>query len=226
MNITYYGHACFGMKVNGKNLLFDPFIKPNPLASNINIKNIPVDYILISHGHTDHIADAVEIAKQTKATVISNFEIINWLTGQGVENGHSMNIGGKHIFDFGLVKMVYAAHSSQLPDGDYGGNPGGFVIKSTEGNFYFAGDTGLSYDMKLIGDYANIDFAMLPIGGNFTMDVDNAIFAAEFIKCEKIIGMHYNTFPVISIDTKEANDKFHRAGIDLLLPGIGETISI
>lgn len=226
MRVTFYGHSCFNIEVCGKHLLFDPFITSNPLASSININNIPADYILISHGHNDHIADAITIAKRTGAMVISNFEIVNWLLAKGAKQGHHMNIGGKMKFDFGLVKMLNAVHSSELPDGANGGNPVGFLIKSDEGNFYYAGDTGLTYDMKLIGEYSKIDFAFLPIGDNFTMGIDNAIIASEFIKCEKIIGMHYNTFSVITIDTKEASDKFKRAGMELLLPGIGETISI
>jgi len=223
MNITYYGHSCFEVSVNGKKLLFDPFISGNPLAKDINIKQLKPDYILISHGHQDHIADAVTIAKQSDAVVISNFEIINWLLKQGVKNGHPMNVGGKITFDFGNIKFFNAVHSSSMPDGTYGGSPGGFLIQSTEGNFYFAGDTGLTYDLKLIGEYMPICFAMLPIGNNFTMGVDNAIIASDLINCDKIIGMHYDTFPYIIIDKDEAKEKFYRTGKELILLNIGET---
>ena len=226
MNITYYGHSCFGVEINGKNLLFDPFITPNDLAKSINAETVKADYILISHGHEDHIADAVSIAKRTNAKVICNFEIFIWLQKQGLTNIHSMNTGGKAHFDFGAVKCVKAEHSSSMPDGTYGGNPMGFIVESPEKNFYYAGDTALTYDMKLIGDYKKIKFALLPVGGNFTMNVDNAIIASDFIKCNKIIGLHYDTFGFIVIDHKEAKEKFSIAGKELILMKIGETISI
>lgn len=225
MNITYYGHSCFGVEVNGKHLLFDPFISPNELAKNINVNSVKADYILISHGHEDHIADAVAIAKRTNAKVICNWEIYVWLNKQGVENIHPMNIGGKIKLDFGNVKCVNAVHSSSLPDGSNGGNPMGFVIESNEGNFYYAGDTALTYDMKLIGDYRKINFAFLPIGDNFTMGVDNAIIACDFIHCKDIIGMHYDTFGFIKINQEEALQKFSHSGKNLTLLKIGETIT-
>lgn len=224
MNITYYGHSCFGVEVNGKHLLFDPFISPNELASTIDVNTVKADYILISHGHQDHIADAESIAKRTGAKIICNWEINVWLEKKGVENIRPMNIGGKVKLDFGNVKCVVAQHSSSLPDGTYGGNPMGFVIESTEGNFYYAGDTALTYDMKLIGDYRSIDFAFLPIGDNFTMGVDNAMIACDFIKCNDIIGMHYDTFGYIVIDQAEAVSKFKQAGKKLTLLEIGSTL--
>jgi L-ascorbate metabolism protein UlaG (beta-lactamase superfamily) len=224
MNITYYGHSCYLVEINGKKLLFDPFITPNELAKHIDINKIEADYILLSHGHEDHIADAVFLAKKTGAKVISNWEINVWLTRQGIENIHPMNIGGKLKLDFGNVKCVVAQHSSSMPDGSYGGTPMGFVIESSEGSFYYAGDTALTYDMKLIGDYRKIDFAFLPIGDNFTMGVDNAIIACNFIKCFDVIGMHYDTFGFIKINHIEAQSKFERAGAKLILMGIGETI--
>ena len=223
MNITYYGHSCFGVEVNGKNILFDPFITPNELAKNIDATNVKADYILISHGHEDHIADAISIAKRTGAKVVCNWEIHSWLNSKGITNTHPMNIGGKWKFEFGNVKCVSAVHSSSLPDGTYGGNPMGFIIEAAEGNFYYAGDTALTYDMKLIGDYRSINFAFLPIGDNFTMGVDNAIIAAEFIKCRKIIGMHYDTFGYIKVDKEQAIKKFENAGNALTLFNIGET---
>jgi L-ascorbate metabolism protein UlaG (beta-lactamase superfamily) len=225
MNITYYGHSCFGVEINGKHLLFDPFITPNEMAKQIDATTVKADYILISHGHEDHIADAVSIAKRTGAKVICNWEISVWLGKQGVENIHPMNTGGKTKFDFGNVKCVMAVHSSSLPDGSNGGNPMGFVVESPEGNFYYAGDTALTYDMKLIGEYRSIDFAFLPIGDNFTMGVDNAIIASEFINCKKIIGMHYDTFGYIKIDKEAAVTKFNHSGKQLTLMYIGETIT-
>lgn len=224
MNITYYGHSCFGVEIKGKHILFDPFITPNELAKNINANNVKADYILISHGHDDHIADAVSIAKRTGATVVCGWEIYLWLQKQGVENIQPMNTGGKKMFDFGSVKCVKAEHSSSLPDGSYGGNPMGFVIESTDKNFYYAGDTALTYDMKLIGEYRFVDFAFLPIGDHFTMGVDNAIIATEFINCPDVIGMHYDTFGFIKIDKEEAKYKFARQGKKLTLMEIGETL--
>lgn len=227
MKITYYGHSCVGVEVNGKNILFDPFISGNELAKKVDTSKIKTDYILISHGHEDHLADAASIAKRNNATVVSNYEIVVWLTGkQGVKQGHPMNHGGKKKFDFGTVKYVNAIHSSTLPDGASGGNPGGFVVDSTEGTFYFAGDTALTYDMKLIGEMYKLKFAFLPIGDNFTMGADDAIVAADFINCKKIIGIHYDTFGYIKINHNEAKEKFSKAGKELLLMEIGSSISI
>ena len=226
MKVSYFGHSCFGVEVGNKNLLFDPFISSNKLAGKIDIKSIKVDYIFISHGHEDHIADAVEIAKNTNAVVISNFEICNWLNKRGIDNFHPMNVGGKWIFDFGKVKCVNAVHSSSMPDGSYGGSAMGFLVSTGDSHFYYAGDTALTYDMKLIGDYRNLNFAFLPIGDNFTMSADNAIIASDFIKCDKIIGMHYDTFDYIIIDKKEAIEKFKQQDKSLILFEIGETKEI
>lgn len=224
MKITYYGHSCFLLEIKGKQLLFDPFISPNKLAANIDVNSISADYIFISHGHTDHIADAVSIAKRTGATVVSNFEIVQWLSKQGVTKSHAMNIGGHWFFDFGKVKCVTAVHSSSMPDGSYGGNPMGFLLETDAGNAYYAGDTALTLDMKLIGDYKKIDLAFLPIGNNYTMGIDNAIIAAQFIRCDQIIGMHYDTEEFIQIDHKEASLKFNAAGKHLLLMDIGKQV--
>ncbi len=226
MNITYYGHSCFGIEINSKQLLFDPFITPNELAKSIDASTVKADYILVSHGHVDHVYDLISIAKRTNAKVICNWEIHVWLNKQGIENTHPMNIGGKTKFDFGNIKCVAAVHSSSLPDGTYGGNPMGFIVESDTSNFYYAGDTALTYDMKLIGEYRKIDFAFLPIGDNFTMGMDNAILASEFIKCRNIIGMHYDTFGYIKIDKELAIKKFNNAGNALTLFNIGETKSI
>jgi len=223
MELTYYGQSCFSVTIKGKKILFDPFITPNELAKDIDVSSIEADYILVSHGHQDHVYDLVDIAKRTGAKVVTNFEIMNWLGDQGIENVHPMNHGGKWDFEFGTVKYVNAIHSSMLPDGANGGNPGGFVIMSDEGNFYFAGDTALTVDMQLIPRIAKLDFALLPIGDNFTMGVDDAIVAADFIDCQKIMGVHYDTFGFIEIDHEEAKRKFKEAGLELHLLDIGET---
>jgi len=226
MKVTFYGHACVGVEIGGENLLFDPFISPNELASHIDIDEVKADYVCISHGHEDHVADVERIAQNTGAKLVSNFEIISWFGSKGIENGHPMNHGGSWNFSFGKLKYVSAVHSSNLPDGSYGGNPGGFVINSDEGNFYFAGDTALSFDMKLIPMLTSLDFAFLPIGDNFTMGIDEAIKAAGFIECKKIVAMHFDTFGYIKIDHEEAISRFKDAGIELIILEIGQTINI
>jgi len=226
MKITNYGHACWMLDINEKKLLFDPFISGNELAKHIDISLIKPDYILISHGHQDHMADVLPIAKASAATLISNFEIITWFAAKGIEKGHPMNHGGSKNFDFGKVKMVNAIHSSSFPDGTYAGNPAGFVIESNNGNFYYAGDTALTMDMQIIPKFTKLDFAILPLGDNFTMGIDEAVLAAQWVECNKIIGMHYDTFGYIVIDHDAARQAFEQAGLTLYLPGIGESIEI
>ncbi len=226
MKLTYYGHSSFGVEIKGRKIVFDPFITHNELARSIDVNRIEADYIFVSHGHGDHISDLVTLAARTGAKVVGAFELTEWVAKQGVSNVHPMNTGGKWQFDFGTVKCVVAHHSGGLPDGSYGGNPMGFLFMTGEGNFYYSGDTALTFDMELIPRWAKLDFAMLPIGDNFTMGVDDAIIAAEFIECNRIVGMHYDTFGYIKIDKEEASRKFTAAGLTLLLPAIGETISL
>lgn len=226
MKFTYYGHSSFAVEVKGKKILFDPFITPNDLARSIDVNRIEADYIFVSHGHADHVADLKGVAERTGAKVVGAFELTEWISKQGISNVHPMNTGGKWAFDFGTVKCVVAHHSSGLPDGSYGGNPLGFVFTTSEGNFYYSGDTALTFDMELIPRFAKLDFAILPVGDNFTMGVEDAIIAAEFIECSRIVGVHYDTFGYIKIDHKEATQQFEAAGLTLLLPAIGETIEI
>lgn len=226
MHFTYYGHSTFSVKVSGKTLLFDPFITPNDLAKNIRLEDISADYILLSHGHVDHVADAEALAKQTGATVIANFEVATWLGQKGVDKAHPMNLGGSFQFDFGRVKLVPALHSSAMPDGAYGGNPGGFVISSTEGNFYFAGDTALTLDFQLIPEETPLRFAVLPIGDNFTMGARDAARASQLLKCREIVGVHYDTFPWIKIDKAAAMAEFEKVGARLHLPAIGASLEL
>lgn len=226
MKLTYYGQSCFCVEVQGKKILFDPFIRPNTLAKHIHVDSIKVDYIFLSHGHGDHVADAVEIAKGANATCVAPFEVANWLMVHGVEKVHHLNQGGPVKFDFGSARGVHAVHSSSFPDGSYAGNPLGYIFKTVEGNFYYSGDTALTMDMQLIPMWAKLDFSVMPIGGNFTMDVSDAIIAADFVQCDTVVGVHYNTFDVIKIDTNQAILDFKAADKTLLLPGIGETINI
>lgn len=223
MKITYYGHACFAAEIAGKHLLFDPFITQNPLAKSVDVKKIKADYILISHAHDDHMADAADIAKHTGATIIANFEITEWLGKQGVAKAHPLNPGGTFRMDSIKAKLVHAIHSSSFPDGAYGGVAGGFVVESQEGNFYYSGDTALTLDMKLFGDAAKLKFAILCVGGNFTMDPNDAIRAAGLLQCKEVMGVHYDTFPPIKIDHTAAKEKFRAAGLTLHLLPIGGT---
>ena len=226
MQVTYYGHASFLVHTQGKKLLFDPFISPNELAANIDVDAIKPDYILLSHGHQDHVADVERIYKTSQPQVVSSFEVVSWFEEKGLDNYHPMNLGGEWQFDFGKLKMVNAVHSSSLPDGSYGGNPAGFVISNEEATFYYAGDTALTLDMKLIAEEFNLDFAFLPVGNNFTMGIDDASKAAEFVNTKKVIGMHYDTFPYIKIDHDTARETFKKKGLELVLMGIGETTNI
>ena len=225
MKLTFYGHASVGLEIDGKKILFDPYITPNPLTKHIDIYSLKPDYILISHGHGDHVADLEAIQKDSGAKVICIAEIAGWLGNKGISNTHAMNIGGGFDFDFGRVKMVYALHSSSMPDGSYGGNPAGFVITTKNKKIYYAGDTALTYDMKLLAD-EKLDWAILPIGDNYTMNADDAIKATDFINCKNVVGIHYDTFPVIKIDKEVVKRKFERAGVNLQLPAIGATINL
>ena len=198
VRLTWYGHACFLIETDGTRLLTDPFFTGNSLAP-VRADAVEADYILISHGHGDHVGDAIAIAKRTGATVISNFEIQNWLVAQGLENVHAQHIGGGYDYPWGRVKLTIAHHGSALPDGSYGGNPAGFLFYVDGRKIYHACDTGLTYDMQLIGE-EGIDVAMLPIGDNFTMGPDDALRAVKLIEPKRVIPIHYNTFELIKQD--------------------------
>jgi len=225
VQITYYGQSCFKVNIGGFNILFDPFISGNDLASEIDINAIEADYILLSHAHQDHTLDVEQIAKNTGATIIGIWEIHAWYEKLGLKT-HPMNIGGKWPFEFGTVIMTHAVHSSSFPDGSYGGQAAGFIIENDEHTFYYSGDTALFSDMKLIGEMHKPSFAFLPIGDNFTMGIKEAIMASRFVGVKKIIGMHFDTFPYIQIDHQEALviASFNEA--ELIIPTIGETFSI
>jgi L-ascorbate metabolism protein UlaG (beta-lactamase superfamily) len=226
MKLTFYGHATFAIEVNGKTLLFDPFFTGNPAVKNVNPDKIKADYIFLTHGHGDHTGDVVAIATRTGATCVAPAELAIWLGKQGIEKVHGVNHGGPSTFDFGKARAVNAIHSSSTHDGTYAGNPVGYVITTSSGNFYVAGDTALTMDMQLIPLWAKLDFSVMPIGGNFTMDVADAIHAADFVKCDTVVGIHYNTWPMIVIDTEKAKADFKAAGKKLLLPASGDSIEV
>lgn len=199
VTLTYHGHACFSLAGGGHTIWLDPYLTGNPQAD-IELPEITrADFILVSHGHGDHLGDAIPLARHTGATIISNNEIAEHCQGQGIR-AHGLHIGGGYRFPFGVVKMTIAHHGSCLPDGTYGGNPGGFLIDLVGKRFYFAGDTGLFYDMKLLGEEKPIDVALLPIGGNYTMDPEDALRAIKLLEPRLVVPMHYNTFDVIQQD--------------------------
>ncbi|WP_026705762.1 metal-dependent hydrolase [Flavobacterium soli] len=225
MKITFYGHASLGIEVGGKKIIVDPYISPNPKASHIDVDSLEADFILLTHAHGDHIADVETIAQRTNATIVSNAEIAGYYEKKGFTT-HPMNHGGSWDFDFGNVKYVNAIHSSSFPDGTYGGNPGGFVIEGERKNIYIAGDTALTFDMQLIPLRTKLDLAIFPIGDNFTMNVDDAILASDFVECDKVLGYHFDTFGYIEINHEEAIKKFFDVGKDLMLLEIGASIDL
>lgn len=201
ITITYHGHATFSLNIDGTHVVVDPFFAPNNPMASVTQEEVSADIILQTHGHGDHIADTVPLAQRTGAKVIANFEIVGWLGNQGVENTHPQHIGGGFQHDFAHVKMTHAIHGSGLPDGSYGGNPGGFLVSAAGKKIYIAGDTALFSDMALIGAHG-IDVAIIPIGDNFTMGPDDALLALGYLKPKVVIPCHYNTWPFIEVDVE------------------------
>jgi L-ascorbate metabolism protein UlaG (beta-lactamase superfamily) len=225
MKITFYGHACLGIQIKDIHILVDPFISGNGKAAAIDINSLKADYILLTHAHQDHTLDVEAIAERTGAVIVSNYEIVLHYQGLGFE-GHPMNQGGSWDFEFGSLKYVNAIHTSSFPDGKYGGQPGGFIIEGEHKNIYIAGDTALTMDMKLIPMQTKLDLAILPIGDNFTMGINDAIIASDFVECDKILGYHFDTFGYIEINHEEAKRKFFDKDKDLMLLDIGESVEL
>ena len=220
INVTWLSHACLLIDTGDATLLVDPFITGNPLAP-IAADAIQADYILVSHGHGDHVGDTVAIAQRTGAMVISNFEIHNWLLAQGVEKAHPQHIGGGFDYPWGRVKLTIAHHGSALPDGSYGGNPRGFLFYIQGKKLYHACDTGLFFDMKLIGE-EGVDLAVLPIGDNFTMGPEDSLRAVKLIEPARVLPIHYDTFDVIQQDAmawKTRVEQETSAKVAVLKPG-------
>ena len=223
MKITFHGHSFVQLQNDKYSILIDPFISGNPKCKT-KISDLKCDYIVLTHGHGDHISDAVEIAKKNDSAIIATFEISEYAGKNGVK-GHPLNIGGGHNFPFGRVKLTIAHHSSSFPDGSYAGEPAGAIVNIDGKTFYHAGDTGLFYDMKLIGEMHKVDYAFLPIGDNFTMGIDDAVKAAEFINAAVTVPIHYNTFDVIKADPQEFKKKVESIGKRCLIINPGENIN-
>lgn len=203
--IVYFGHSAFGIGMDKERIIIDPFLDDNPLSP-ITADQCTAKYILVTHGHHDHLGDTIKIAKKNNALVVAPFEITQYVSTHGVKNVCPMNIGGSHHFDFGEVKMVLAMHSSSIVEGDkiiYAGNPCGYVLKIDGFNIYHAGDTGLFLNMELIGGQTWIDVAILPIGSTYTMDIHDAVVATKFLHPTAVIPMHYNTWDEIKVDVEE-----------------------
>lgn len=227
MIIKFFGHSCFKIS-SEKNFIIDPFLKSNPVAKYEESELEDIDYILVTHGHEDHLGDSLEISKKYGATVISNFEIIKYLTMLGLEKAHPMHIGGRKRFDFGTLKMTNAVHGSGIIANNTiidGGNPGGFLINIENKKVYHAGDTGLTKDMELLKN-EKIDVAMIPIGGNFVMDVEDAVLAVKMIEPKIVIPMHYDTWEIIKADSKNFNKKIESLKIKCEIMAPGDSLKI
>ena len=227
MKVEFCGHACFVISSDGHSVIIDPFLTGNPAAS-CKPDDVKVEAVLLSHGHGDHVGDAISIAKKNNATVVAPFELAVYSEKQGA-NAHPMHIGGAHDFPFGRVKLTPAWHGSAIMEGDipiYTGNPCGILLTMGGTTAYFAGDTGLFGDMKLIGDRNSIDVALLPIGDNFTMGIDDALYALELVNPKKVIPMHYNTFPVIEVDVNEFAHGAKKSGYECIVLNPGESAEI
>ncbi|WP_185861059.1 metal-dependent hydrolase [Blattabacterium cuenoti] len=228
MKVIFFSHSTCMLEIHDKLLLIDPFFSGNPIFRNTNFLNFfqKIDYILLTHAHYDHVCDVELFShKFNNILVISNYEISNYFNKKGIKT-YGMNYGSFISFPFGKLKYVWAAHSSAFYDGTYGGNPGGFLLHTDEGNLYISGDTSVIYEMSIIPSFGNLKLSILPIGGKYTMDVEEALIASDFLKCEKILGVHYDTFEDIKINKKQAKRKFFEKGKELILLEKGKTIHV
>ena len=226
MKITFLGHAALQIELESHKILVDPFITGNEKATGkVDIASLDPDYILVTHAHQDHTLDVEAIAKNSDATIVSNFEIASYYGNKGLK-AHPMNHGGNWEFDFGKVKYTNAIHTSSFADGSYGGQPGGFILSAEGKRVYIAGDTALTMDMQLIPSEGALDLAILPIGDNFTMGIDDAVRASDLIECNEILGYHYDTFGYIEIDHSQAKNAFEESGKNLHLLEIGTSMTI
>ncbi|WP_185861932.1 metal-dependent hydrolase [Blattabacterium cuenoti] len=231
MKITFFSHSTCLLKIHEKYLLIDPFFSKNPIYNKIDyleyINNFKkIDYILLTHAHYDHVCDVELLTRKfNNVLVISNYEISNYFEKKGIKT-YGINYGSFISFPFGKLKYIWAAHSSVFNDGTYGGNPGGFLLHTDEGNLYISGDTSLIYEMNIIPNFGKLKLSILPIGGRYTMDIEEAIIASDFLKCEKILGVHYNTFEAIQINKKQAKKNFYEKGKELILLEMGKSIYI
>lgn len=226
LKATFFGHSCIYITDGKKKLIIDPFLTGNPLAP-VAADEIDVDYILATHGHGDHLGDAVEISKRTGATIIAPNELAVWVAAKGAD-AHNMHIGGAFNFEFGRVKLTIAHHGSAAGESqlEYTGNPCGFLLTMAGKTIYHTGDTGLFYDMKLIGEMNDIDLMFLPIGDNFTMGVDDAVKAVEFVKPKIAMPMHYNTWDIIAAEPKEFAQKLDGSGVKVEILKPNESIEL
>jgi L-ascorbate metabolism protein UlaG (beta-lactamase superfamily) len=225
MKLKYFGHSAFQVTTSSNiKILIDPFIDENP-NSVVKAKDLTADYIILSHGHGDHIGDAFYIAQKIKTIFICVNELANYCIHKGFK-AHNMHIGGGHDFDFGRVKFTIAHHGSMTPDGTYAGEPAGIILSIEGKNIYHTGDTGLFYDMKLIGEMTLIDYMLLPIGDNFTMGITDAAKAVELVNPKVAIPMHYSTFPIIKADPDEFKSIIEKAGFNCRVMNYGEEITL
>jgi len=225
MKLRYFSHSAFQITTSvGHKILIDPFLSGNP-TSPVKAKDVEADYIILTHAHGDHIGDSFEIAKRCNSTFICVNELAEYCKSKGFK-AHNMHIGGGHNFEFGRVKFTIAHHGSLTPDNHYGGEPAGVIISAEGKNIYHTGDTGLFYDMKLIGEITSIDYMLLPIGDNFTMGITDAAKAVELVSPKTAIPMHYNTFPVIEADPNEFKKLTELKGFKVRILNFGEEITL
>jgi L-ascorbate metabolism protein UlaG (beta-lactamase superfamily) len=225
MKLKYFSHAAFQITTgDGKSILIDPFLDDNP-TSPVKSDDVKGDYIILSHAHGDHLGDTFKIAKRDNSKIIAVNELAEYCKSKGAD-AHNMHIGGGYDFDFGRVKFTIAHHGSMTPDGTYAGEPAGIILKLKDKTIYHTGDTALFLDMKLIGEMNNIDYMLLPIGDNFTMGIDDAVKAVEFVQPKNVIPMHYNTWSIISADPNSFKSKVEKLGINCRVLEFGEEIEL